>query len=227
MIIGKKEVKEYVLESGIGFGRSRSEEQPIITLESRVVSRVHGEFLIDGEKAIIRDLGSSNGTTVNGVYYGTGADLQEKQLEDGDVIRIDVRSQETMHEDAVLMIYRYTEVCDVNWASLELREDANEFCVGRNEQNSDIYIRDSRVSRRHAVFYRAVNGWAIKDCDSSNGVFLNNQRLEQPKYLKRMDCVRILDTLFVYQANQLLIGMQPDTVFIRPFISEEEQQSRG
>lgn len=216
MIIGKKEVKEYVLESGIGFGRSRSEEQPIITLESRVVSRVHGEFLIDGEKAIIRDLGSSNGTTVNGVYYGTGADLQEKQLEDGDVIRIDVRSQETMHEDAVLMIYRYTEVCDVNWASLELREDANEFCVGRNEQNSDIYIRDSRVSRRHAVFYRAVNGWAIKDCDSSNGVFLNNQRLEQPKYLKRMDCVRILDTLFVYQANQLLIGMQPDTVFIRP-----------
>ena len=106
MIIGKKEVKEYVLESGIGFGRSRSEEQPIITLESRVVSRVHGEFLIDGEKAIIRDLGSSNGTTVNGVYYGTGADLQEKQLEDGDVIRIDVRSQETMHEDAVLMIYR-------------------------------------------------------------------------------------------------------------------------
>ena len=224
IISGSTEVKEYILESSTMFGRSKNQEGKMLLLESKVVSRIHGEFLIDGEKAVVRDLESSNGIIVNGVSYGAGEELQEKQLEDGDIIRIDIRNTASGYEDAVIMIYRYTDNCDWKWAILKLDDRKYELSVGRNEQNSDIYIRDSRVSRRHAVFYRAVEGWAIKDCDSSNGVFLNNQRLVQPRYLKMLDGVRVLDTLFIFQRNQLLIGMNQDNVFIRPREEISSQQ---
>lgn len=225
VIIGNTDVKEYILVSNTKFGRSKKQEGPMISLESKVVSRVHGEFLIDGDSARLRDLESSNGTEINGIYYGSGEAHQEKQLEDGDIIRIDIRGSECVFEDAVLIVYRYTESDNLSWTLLNLEDGVNEYCVGRSEDNSDVYIRDKRVSRRHAVFYRAVDGWAIKDCDSSNGVFLNNQRLEQPRYIRPLDCVRVVDTLFVYRENQLLIGGDSETVFVHPRTVESSSKT--
>jgi pSer/pThr/pTyr-binding forkhead associated (FHA) protein len=46
------------------------------------VSRRHVDIYFDGQVAVMHDLGSTNGTTVN------GSNVQTWQLADGDVIRI-------------------------------------------------------------------------------------------------------------------------------------------
>jgi pSer/pThr/pTyr-binding forkhead associated (FHA) protein len=46
------------------------------------VSRRHIDIYFDGQSAVLHDLGSTNGTTVN------GNPVQTWQLNDGDVIRV-------------------------------------------------------------------------------------------------------------------------------------------
>jgi pSer/pThr/pTyr-binding forkhead associated (FHA) protein len=53
-----------------------------VVLDSNRVSRRHCEVAPDGEGCVLRDLGSSNGTRVNGVALGAGPRL----LRDGDVL---------------------------------------------------------------------------------------------------------------------------------------------
>ena len=46
------------------------------------VSRQHADIHFDGQEAVLTDLGSTNGTTVN------GGPIQDWQLADGDLIRV-------------------------------------------------------------------------------------------------------------------------------------------
>lgn len=41
----------------------------------------------------------------------------------------------------------------------------------------DICIEDANISRSHAAFVREGDGWAIEDLDSTNGTFLNGERV--------------------------------------------------
>jgi pSer/pThr/pTyr-binding forkhead associated (FHA) protein len=53
-----------------------------VVLDSNRASRRHCEVAPDGEGCALRDLGSSNGTRVNGVEVGAGP----RPLHDGDVL---------------------------------------------------------------------------------------------------------------------------------------------
>lgn len=73
----------------------------------------------------------------------------------------------------------------------QLRETG--LSVGRNTENS-IQLVDSTVSRRHAQFSVDINGHVgLTDLDSSNGTFLNGQRLspQSPVWVRNGDRVRI------------------------------------
>jgi hypothetical protein len=50
--------------------------------------------------------------------------------------------------------------------------------IGRSHDN-DIVIRDGRASRHHARIVADGSGFAIEDCDSSNGTFVNGARVKR------------------------------------------------
>ena len=49
--------------------------------------------------------------------------------------------------------------------------------VGRHPE-SDIFLDDITVSRRHAEFVRDENGYRLRDVGSLNGTYLNRERIE-------------------------------------------------
>ena len=56
--------------------------------------------------------------------------------------------------------------------------DADRTTAGRHP-DSDIFLDDITVSRRHAEFVREGSGFAVRDVGSLNGTYLNRERIEQ------------------------------------------------
>ena len=50
--------------------------------------------------------------------------------------------------------------------------------AGRHPE-SDIFLDDVTVSRRHAQFVRAEGGYLVKDVGSLNGTYVNRQRIDE------------------------------------------------
>jgi pSer/pThr/pTyr-binding forkhead associated (FHA) protein len=55
--------------------------------------------------------------------------------------------------------------------------DADVVTAGRHP-DSDIFLDDVTVSRRHAEFVRAPNGYTVRDVGSLNGTYLNRERID-------------------------------------------------
>jgi len=71
------------------------------------------------------------------------------------------------------------------------------------EPESDLFLDDVTVSRRHAEFRRMSNGWLLSDVGSLNGTYVNRHRVEEHP-LEPGDEVQIGKYRFVY-----LVGGDP------------------
>ncbi|MFZ0667660.1 MAG: FHA domain-containing protein [Acidimicrobiales bacterium] len=68
--------------------------------------------------------------------------------------------------------------------------------VGRHPE-SDIFLDDITVSRRHAEFHKGESGDEVRDVGSLNGTYVNRERIEQAA-LKSGDVVQIGKFKLVY-----------------------------
>ncbi len=66
--------------------------------------------------------------------------------------------------------------------------DKNELFIGRDLSN-DIVINDPEISRRHARLFMQGNTFALEDLGSTNGTFVNGQRLMGPNVLRPGDVI--------------------------------------
>lgn len=64
----------------------------------------------------------------------------------------------------------------------------DQFVIGRN---GDLWLADARVSRKHARIYRGPHGFVLEDLNSSNGTYLNGERLSGHRPLSDGDRIRI------------------------------------
>ena len=78
--------------------------------------------------------------------------------------------------------------------------DTEEVTVGRHP-DSDIFLDDITVSRRHAIFSRTEAGYAVRDLGSLNGTYVNRDRIEREIGLSGGDEVQIGKFRLIYFAG--------------------------
>ncbi|GBD36021.1 Sensor protein FixL [bacterium HR36] len=92
--------------------------------------------------------------------------------------------------------------------------------VGRDASNV-IRLHDTEVSRRHAEFRRTAEGYVVVDLGSSNGTWVNSQRVQQ-HLLQTGDRIRLGQTVLLYSAEQT--GADHDLAERINLISRGEQE---
>jgi ABC-type multidrug transport system ATPase subunit/pSer/pThr/pTyr-binding forkhead associated (FHA) protein len=98
-------------------------------------------------------------------------------------------------------------------SELEFALTDEETVIGRDSsQDSDIIISSPAVSRRHARIFRTGNTYYLQDLGSSNGTFLNGQRLDDnPRSLKTGDRVGLgRSIVLVFEGPESAPFQQPD-----------------
>ena len=164
-------------------------------IASPVVSRQHARLEQKGGEYWITDLGSTNGTSVNGRWI-----LQSQQLNDGDIVRIGDR-----RGNSVGLTFRsgtgYQQAGPtIALSTLTLGQPST--LIGR-DPGSQVHLDHPTVSRRHARVDRMAPGHTIHDLNSSNGTFVNGQLVRGTRTLQDGDVVQIGPYKLVYDQVSL------------------------
>ena len=77
--------------------------------------------------------------------------------------------------------------------------------IGRHHDNT-LILNNTAISSHHAEIRLTKQGFVLTDCNSTNGTFINNQRLYgcAPRVLEPGDSIRIAKETFVYQVGCLI-----------------------
>lgn len=90
--------------------------------------------------------------------------------------------------------------------------DQDTIAVGRDGAN-DLVIDHPLASRRHARFEHDEHGFYIRDLDSTNGTYVNGDRISGAQMLHNQDRVIIADTIITFQDPEATVkGTLPPEV---------------
>jgi predicted component of type VI protein secretion system len=70
--------------------------------------------------------------------------------------------------------------------------------VGRSRE-CEVVLDDSGVSRKHAEIRPSAEGWAIVDLNSTNGVRVNDRRIDGARELRSGDRIELGSTRIVFE----------------------------
>lgn len=88
------------------------------------------------------------------------------------------------------------------------------FVIGRDE-DCDLKLPDEKISRKHASLVRHPDGSVVlQDLGSTNGTFLDEQRITQPTQVRGDEQLRVGDTQMVISAEQP--SGTPTTIGVMP-----------
>ena len=73
--------------------------------------------------------------------------------------------------------------------------------IGR-EKSLAVALMDTQASRKHAQILWLAGQYVLEDLDSTNGTFINDERIAGPRHLKDGDLIRIGNTLIAFQIEK-------------------------
>ena len=89
--------------------------------------------------------------------------------------------------------------------------EKEEILLGRDLAN-DIPISDPEISRRHARFMMQGESILIEDLGSTNGTFLNGQRISSPQQLRAGDVITLGEDIVLAVEQE---GFDPDATVVK------------
>lgn len=173
----------------ITFGRDDSND---IFLHSHYVSRKHGQFHLVNGQCIVEDLGSTNGMLFNGVS------ITKRVLEDNDAIRIDDGVETTI--GGVLIVFSKNSGSE-QWRNVSLLGKQS-VTIGRSE-DCDIHLNHIGVSKIHAGIVCKNDKYYIVDNGSTNGVWLNGNKIDGKCLLHEKDVILITNSKLIFSTNKI------------------------
>ncbi len=169
----------------ITFGRDSGND---IVLSSQIVSRHHGRFLYENGQLIIED-----GNSKNGLIYHDHT-ISSRVLSSGEVVRID-DGVETVKEG---VLFVFSEETSTNqWNSCPI---SSEITIGR-DTSCDIFLPHVGVSRIHARITQESGNYYIMDVGSTNGIMVNDRRLEGKQLLHEKDVISITNSKLIFTST--------------------------
>jgi hypothetical protein len=116
--------------------------------------------------------GSGEGTAdTTSVISAVGTDTTDTEF--GDEPVADAAMLDTLPAGTALLVVRRGPN-----AGSRFLLDSDLTLVGRHP-DSDIFLDDVTVSRRHAEFYRSGSRFTVRDVGSLNGTYVNRERIEE------------------------------------------------
>jgi len=96
----------------------------------------------------------------------------------------------------------------------------NELYIGRDVSN-DIVANDSEVSRKHARIVLQAGGFVLEDLGSTNGTFVNGQRLMGPHVLRPGEVIMLGENVSLafetgYDADATMVSAPAQPVYAPP-----------
>ena len=176
-----------------------------LVIKDADVSARHASLVPGDGGFAIEDLGSTNGTFVNGQRVAA-----PQELAPGDLIQLGGTVLEVRHPPSASPAVGLTRVKQIpalpvlvflagQLQGTKLQAGA-QLVVGRELGAADVILdRDEAVSRRHAAFSPAGGGLTIQDMGSTNGTLVNGRRLTGTAALETGDRVEIGDTVIEVQ----------------------------
>lgn len=174
------------------FGRGPDSD---IVLAIPQASRLHAQILAHGDGVYLRDMGSANGTVVNGARL-----VDAHRLRDGDMIQIGAasfvfRSGTGASNPTGPAAFELT-IAAGSGAGTRYRLTGDETTIGRIAANT-IVLNDPLVTRRHASVTVREGTVLLRDLGSANGTWVNGERIGGTRELRDGDSLRIGQTQFV------------------------------
>ncbi len=162
-----------------------------VVIDIATVSSEHAIIeSIDGNYRLT-DRNSKNGTFVNGQRIGV------TMLHDGDIIRIgDARGNSVSLTFQAGHAPQATALESFDLATFD------RLVIGRDAE-CDLTLDSPLVSRQHARLERSGSTHVLIDLNSTNGTFVNSQRIDRPKELQSGDIVQIGPYRITYQPNEI------------------------
>ncbi len=196
------------LKGDMSFGRIYDGELCDITVKSAITGRHHGEFIYDDSEGVYYyiDNNSLNGTYINGTKLEKFNERGSRafRLTDGDILRVDRKTLEKPHPEAVIMIYCTSVRYDESWKLFDTRRLVN-ITIGRGENNV-IRLTDIAASREHAVLRRNPNGWTVFDNNSQNGISVNGRGVNGSSHVSDHDVLKLANTTIIVFGNTLIFN---------------------
>lgn len=187
-----------VRESSSLLGRHIESIVPI-SPDVAVVSRKHAEISKKNGSYFLTDLGSRNGTFLNSERLAAPCELKHGdkiQLgADGPVVifrneQIEFATTRSVRLDDLAYIPQCIGKLGDRLMTLCPFEDRVQLKVGR-AADADIRLNILQVSNYHANFTRHAGDILVEDTNSTNGVYLNGERLSRQHVIRPGDVVQI------------------------------------
>lgn len=140
-----------------------------VVLDYPMISAYHAEIAIANGKAVIRDLGSTNGTSLG----GPGRKISESPLQRNDIVYFG------SYRIVAARLLEASHLVQGNKPQETIGFHGESMVFGRDPTCAQT-INAPMVSARHARLFRTRNGLVLEDLRSTNGTFLNGARINSP-----------------------------------------------